>query len=172
MLSHCLLLTDEASNGDINEGWPAKDTSKKLHKWKLNVVIEPNVHNITMTHFQKPLCKLSKEESQYVLELLGTKKIQMTYTGKKLDRSAINNNRCKKKQKRVGNSVGDSTPGTGSVATSAAADGSQSQATNTADRTKSQSVSTEDGTTNNLNGQAASTADGRPKGSGGSSKQV
>jgi hypothetical protein len=97
MLSHCLLLTDEASNGNINEGWPAKDTSKKLLEWKLNVVIEPNVHNITMTHFQQPLCKLSKEESQYVLELLGTKKIQMTYTGKKLDCSAINNNRCNKK---------------------------------------------------------------------------
>ncbi|PLW31250.1 hypothetical protein PCASD_18066 [Puccinia coronata f. sp. avenae] len=162
----------EASNGNINEGWPAKDTLKKLLEWKLNVVIELNVHNITMTHFQKPLCKLSKEESQYVLELLGTKKIQMTYTGKKLDRSAINNNRCNKKRKRVGNSVGDSTPRTGSVAMSAAADGSQLQATNTADRPESRSVSTEDGTTNNLNGQAASTAGGRPKGSGGSSEQV
>jgi hypothetical protein len=169
MLSHCLLLTDEASNGDINEGWPAKETVKKLLEWKLNVVIEPNVHKITIANFQQPLCKLSKDESTHVLELLGTEKIKMTYTGKKLNDLARNNNRPNKKRKRAG----DPTPATASaVATSAVATGSQSEATRTADRRQSQSISTHDRTTNDSNGQAASAADGRPEGSGGSNEEA
>ncbi|PLW36805.1 hypothetical protein PCASD_13228 [Puccinia coronata f. sp. avenae] len=159
----------EASNGDINESWPAKETAKKLLEWKLNFVIEPNVHNITIANFQQPLCKLSKDESTHVLELLGTEKIEMTYTGKKLNDLARNNNRPNKKRKRAG----DPTPATASaVATSSVATGSQSEATSTADRRQSQSISAQDRTTNDSNGQAASAADGRPEGSGGSNEEA
>jgi hypothetical protein len=110
-------IIDDASNGDIDEGWPATTAKEKLLAWKLNVVIEPNNKNITMAHFEQPLGKLKLEQTQDVLELLGTKKIKMTYTGQK---GAVSN-RPYKKRKRLANSADNPPTASGATAATAAA---------------------------------------------------
>jgi hypothetical protein len=88
-------IIDDASNGNIDEAWPAANTKKKLVAWKLDVVIEPNNKSITMTHFEQPLGKLKIEQTQDIWELLGTKKIRMTYTRQK---GAVSNCPYKKRK--------------------------------------------------------------------------